>query len=125
MIQTGIRRYTLGKFEQIVDAVVYSASLDGWEEAWFGDGDIGYYASLVPVPSAADAQTFAQELGYCLNYEEVSYLLHYSHAIVSSDSQGFVYVEYFETEDEARDSFQIREESFYIEYAEFYDGAEY
>lgn len=118
MIRTGIRPYTLGKFRTNIDEIMWSASLSGYEDDSYGDSDLGVYVSITWVPLVHEAHEFAKELGYGLNYEEISFLARHQFAIIESDSQGFVYIEYFKTVKEARDRYDAARDAFYRDFPE-------
>jgi hypothetical protein len=72
---------------------------------YYGDSDLGWYVGLVHVPDAFQAQSVASELGRCLNYQEMQYILSHEVAIVEQDERGFVSIGYFAREADARKVF--------------------
>jgi hypothetical protein len=91
---TGIRPYGPGKFTTILDQYVYQVSLDGGcdEEESFGDGQ-GWYGIM------RNGRTIFRDhdpLLETLNAAEQELLTSSAGVILSEDSQGFVYVSYYE-----------------------------
>jgi len=90
-----IRPYGPGKFSTILDAYVYSVSLEGSCDAEAGDvQENGHWYGLMrhghTIWSDADQDREA------LNETEQEYLRACAGAILAEDSQGFVYVTYFD-----------------------------
>lgn len=93
----GIRPYGPGKFNTMLDAYVYQVSLDGGcdEEESFGDGQ-GWYGIM------RNGRTIFRDhdpLLEALNTDEQELLTSSAGVILSEDSQGFVYVRYYEDKD--------------------------
>ena len=89
-METGIRRYGSGKFDTMLDAAVYEASLYGPDEE-IGEADgFGWHGLMrAPLLDIRDQED--------LTHEELEFLVDQVGVIVSEDSQGFVTVEYYET----------------------------
>ena len=91
-----IRPYGPGKFSTILDSYVYSVSLDGGADEECGSVDGGTWYGLM-----RNGRTIFRDhdpLLESLNEAEQEQLTASAGVIVSEDSQGFVSVEYFETE---------------------------
>ena len=89
-METGFRPYGPGKFDTMLDAAVYDASLNGLDEE-MGEADgFGWYG-LMRAPLLDIREQDA------LTPEEEEFLVEQVGAIVSEDSQGFVTVTYYET----------------------------
>ena len=94
---TGIRPYGPGKFNTMLDAYVYQVSLDGGcdEEESLGDGQ-GWYGIM------RNGRTIFRDhdpMLETLNTDEQELLTSSAGVILSEDSQGFVYVSYYEDKD--------------------------
>lgn len=91
----GLREYGPGKFSLEIDAAVYDASLEGGADEEIGDVETtGWYGILRgAIDPPADATP-----------EEKAFLAAQAGAIISEDSQGFVSVEYYESETELEDA---------------------
>jgi hypothetical protein len=98
----GIRRYGPGKFNTILDSYVYDLSLDGADT--LGDvSEIGIVYSAVDLgPDAlADIEkSVAKGNDGPLTPEERRLIEKSAGAILTENDQGFVSVDYFDTEDE-------------------------
>lgn len=92
-----IRSYGPGKFNTILDSYVYSVSLDGGADAEVGSVDEGRWYGLMRHGRTIfkDHDPFLETL----NEEEREQLTSCAGVILTEDSQGFVYAEYFDTMD--------------------------
>ncbi len=92
----GIRSYGPGKFNTILDSYVYSVSLDGGTDDELGSvSENGRWYGLM-----RHGRTIFRDhdpLLETLNETEQDMLTSAAGVILTEDSQGFVYVEYFET----------------------------
>ena len=91
---TGIRPYGPGKFTTLLDQYVYSVSLDGGadEEESYGNGE-GWYGLM------RNGRTIFRDhdpMLETLTPEEQELLTGSAGVILSEDSQGFVYVSYYD-----------------------------
>lgn len=94
-----IRPYGLGKFNTIIDSVVYEASL-GWCDEECGDATtVGWYGFLLFGVDGLQHFMLKHTIG--LNGAECEFLRKQAAAIIHEDDQGFVSVEYFEDLDKA------------------------
>jgi hypothetical protein len=90
----------MGKFDNDMDAYIYGLSLDGCDEECGDSVDgTGWYGLVVGNLADADRAEFAE-----LSSEDQTELAGYAGAIIGEDTQGFVSVEYFETETELRET---------------------
>lgn len=97
-----LRRYGPGKFTLMIDAYVYDLSLDGPSDecgqadttGWYGLMEGALYDLNAPVHTAD------------LTEDERTFLASVTGAIVSENSQGFVYVEYYETAEALRTAWE-------------------
>lgn len=94
----GIRPYGPGKFSTVLDQYVYTVSLDGGadEEESAGDGE-GWYGLM------RNGRTIFRDhdpMLETLNEAEQEQLTGCAGVILHEDSQGFVYVDYYETDRE-------------------------
>lgn len=94
---TDIRPYGPGKFSTILDSYVYSVSLDGGcdEEESLGDGN-GWYGIM------RNGRTIFRDhdpMLEPLNEAEQKQLTSSAGVIVYEDSQGFVYVTYYDKDE--------------------------
>lgn len=106
--QTGIRSYGPGKFDTILDSMVYDSSLDGCDEELGDSETFGWYGLI-------RGQVVADETKAELTTEERALVFASVGAIVDSNSQGFVGVQYFESDAELEAAWAALE----AEYAEF------
>lgn len=93
-----IRSYGPGKFSTILDSYVYSVSLDGGCDLEVGSVDEnGYWCGLMRHGRTIfrDHDPFLE----ALNEAEQEQLTSSAGVILTEDTQGFVYVEYFDTMD--------------------------
>lgn len=99
--QMGIRR-SRGKFDRVIDGVVWNMSLDAGDD--FGDTEtFSFYArvTLGTDGDVADAERVAKDLGDGpLTWGEKDLLRHSYAAMVETHSSGAVYVRYFDTQAE-------------------------
>ena len=110
MATNEIRSYGPGKFDTIVDSYVYSVSLDGGCDEELGDSDIGWYGLM------RNGQTIFRDhdpLLETLNEAEQELLTSSAGVILSEDSQGFVGVDYFDTEAKLDKAWAAIEAAFY------------
>src|SRR5262245_13454359 len=94
-----IRPYGPGKFDTVLDSYVYSVSLDGGCDSECGSVDeTGRWCGLMRHGSTIfrDHDPMLETL----NSEEQEKLTGCAGVILSEDSQGFVSVDYFETQAE-------------------------
>lgn len=94
----GIRSYGPGKFDTILDSYVYSVSLDGGCDMEAGSvQDMGWYGLMRGGSTIfRDHDPFLETL----NEDEQEILTSCAGVIISEDSQGFVGVTYYDTDDE-------------------------
>lgn len=86
-----IRPYGPGKFDTIMDSIVYGASLDGGPDEECGSvQELGWYG-LLHTPILNDEER------HKLTAEELRLIDASAGCILSEDSNGFVNVEYFDT----------------------------
>lgn len=93
-----IRPYGPGKFNTILDAYVYSVSLDGGCDSEAGDvSEYGEWYGLMRNGRTIfrDNDPFLEPL----NDEEREHLTSSAGVIIREDSQGFVFVNYFDSEE--------------------------
>src|SRR6266571_7157828 len=93
-----IRPYGPGKFNTILDSYVYEVSLDGGCDDEIGSVDEGGWFGMM-----RNGRTIFKDhdpLLETLNEAERELLTTSAGVILSEDSNGFVYVDYFKTEDE-------------------------
>ena len=94
-----IRPYGPGKFSTILDSYVYSVSLDGGCDAECGSvSESGYWYGMM-----RHGHTIFRDhdpMRESLNEAEQEQLTSCAGVIITEDSQGFVYVEYFDKMDE-------------------------
>jgi hypothetical protein len=92
----GIRPYGPGKFSTVLDAYVYQVSLDGGCDAEVGSStDVGWWGLMRHGHTIfQDHDPFLEPL----NEQEQEQLQNCAGCILTEDSQGFVYVEYFDNE---------------------------
>jgi hypothetical protein len=111
--EQGWRSYGPGKFDSMVDSFLWSAALDGsWEDEQVGESEgFGYY-SLVVGDIAAMAEHGAEETGDDITPDERDELKGTAAVIMSENSQGFVGVDYFDTEKDARKAWADIEEAY-------------
>lgn len=104
-----LSQYGPGKFSLMVDAIGYTASMDGCAEEC-GDVDTFGHYSLVTggkfQDSIGDSGIGADEL----SAEDMAFLREQVACIVAEDSQGFVGVDWFTDEREARARFSAIED---------------
>lgn len=90
----GIRSYGPGKFSTILDSYVYSVSLDGNTEEEIGESDCGGWYGIM-----RNGSTIFRDhdpLLETLNEDEQKQLTECAGVIMREDSQGFVYVTYYD-----------------------------
>jgi hypothetical protein len=95
-----LRQYGSGKFNLKVDEWLYLSTLDGGpdEETSFPEGR-GWYG-LVRVPTNGASLHYFDDTLPNLTYDEIAYLDQFVGAILSTDSKGFVSVDYYDDEEE-------------------------
>lgn len=94
-METTIRPYGPGKFDTILDAYVYEVTLGGCADDEIGDANAGGWFCLM-----RNGRTIFKDhdpLLETLNEAEQEQLTSCAGVIVREDSQGFVYVRYYET----------------------------
>ena len=102
----GIRRYGPGKFNTILDGIVYQMIGEGMGSESCGDVfEVGFYAEtiLLGPESVKEAERIAADDPHAkgaLTDEEVDLLKDSYGAIMAENEQGFVTVDYYETEKE-------------------------
>ncbi|MGI0150057.1 MAG: hypothetical protein ACREDF_11080 [Thermoplasmata archaeon] len=122
----GIRRYGPGKFDTILDSYVFSLSLDGADTV--GDvSEIGIVYSRIEL--GADAvkgieREIEREKDDPLTDEEHELVSGSFGAILTENDQGFVSVDYFETEKEYESDWKEIEEEVDSMYADTEEGEE-
>lgn len=96
-MQDSIRPYGPGKFSTILDSYVYGVTLNGGCDDELGDvGGFGWFGLM------RNGRTIFQDHDpslETLNSAEQDQLTSCAGVIVSEDSQGFVHVEYFDTDE--------------------------
>lgn len=91
---TNIRSYGPGKFSTILDAYVYDVSLDGGCDEELGSVDeSGWYGLM------RNGFKDHDPLLETLNEDEQAQLTECAGVILSEDSQGFVSVDYYDTDE--------------------------
>ena len=113
----GIRRYGPGKFNTIVDSVIYGMVNSGMGNESIGDvSEIGFYAeSILLGPDAVkdaedEAKEFAPHTEGELTKEEKDLIRESYAAIMVENEQGFVSVDYYDTKKEYEDDWKQLEE---------------
>jgi len=102
-----LRPYGPGKFNTILDSLVYDLSLDGGPDEETGDvSETGTWYGLLrgSVEISADVLSVA---GETLTDSEKAFLSRQLGAILSENDQGFVSVEYFESAEELELSWSV------------------
>lgn len=98
----GIRRYGPGKFNTILDSVIYEMIGDGMGDESCGDvSEVGFYAEKISL--GKDAVKEAERIGAeddGLTDEEVEMVRDSVGAIMVENDQGFVTVDYYDNEKE-------------------------
>ena len=93
-----IRRYGPGKFSTIIDGYVHSRSLDGSDQECGDVETTNHYCTVrLGRGGTRDIMAEAEREGEHLTPEEATFLRRQYGAIVETNSQGFVAVEYFRT----------------------------
>lgn len=98
----GIRRYGPGKFNTILDSVIYSMCNEGMGDESCGDvSEVGFFAEKVSLGKDAvkEAERIGAE-GDGLTDEEVEMVRSSVGAIMVEGEQGFVTVDYYDNEKE-------------------------
>ena len=125
--EDGIRRYGLGKFDTMLDSFLWTAALDGGPDEELGEVEgFGWYGLMIGDLLEA-AGRVAKEEGDELTEEEREEMAATKAVIMSEDNQGFVSMDYFEDEKEAREKWAEIEagyESFSSEEGEDGEGDE-
>lgn len=100
----GIRGYGPGKFNTIIDSLVYEMTTAGMGDESCGDvSEVGFYAEKVTLgdkDALKAVEDFAKEGGEELTPEEKSLIEESVGAIVVENEQGFVSVDYYDDEKE-------------------------
>lgn len=106
----GWRSYGPGKFDSMVDSFLYSATLEGWGDEETGDveGPGAYTLIVGSILEAAEAG--AKNENETLTEAERDELKDDRAVILREDSQGFVSVDYYESEADARHDWKEIEE---------------
>ena len=110
-----IRPYGPGKFDTILDAYVYDVSLDGGCDEELGESDsFGWYGLMRADKSFAGDVRREAERNQDQDLTEGEWLLLTGTAgvILSEDSQGFVSVEYFDTQAELETAWMELEKAY-------------
>jgi len=97
-MEDNIRSYGPGKFNTILDEYVYQVSLDGGCDDEISDAEASAWFGLM-----RNGRTIFKDhdpLLETLNEAEQEKLTSSAGVILSEDSNGFVYVDYYKTEDE-------------------------
>lgn len=92
-----LRPYGPGKFNTILDSIVYQLTLDGCDEETGSVSETGIWYGLL---QGSLKESLNPGESKELNAEELAFLAHKAGAIVSEDDQGFVSVEYYESSEE-------------------------
>lgn len=105
MSSGGIRRYGPGKFNTILDSIVYSMISEGMGSESCGDvSEVGFAAELIELgddDAVKDAERIAAESGDApLTQEEKDRLTSSVGAIMVENDQGFVTIDYYDDEKE-------------------------
>lgn len=120
-----IRRYGPGKYNTILDSYVHGLSLDGWEdESAGGIDEVGIYYGRFQLGSEA-AEAIEADAGRQkdeLTDEEKDRINNSFGAIISENDQGFVYIDYYDTEKAYDKAWEEVEES--VEGGEEEEGEE-
>lgn len=97
-----IRPYGPGKFDTLMDAAVYSLSLDGANDDEAGSvEETGVWYGLVTLGANSDVVVDQHcDPGDPLNAAEKRFLRRQAGCVISEDSEGFVRIEYFEKEED-------------------------
>jgi hypothetical protein len=113
--EQGWRSYGPGKFDSMVDSFLWGATMDGGADEELGESEgFGWYGLMVG-DILKDAERGAAENGDALTEEERDELRGTKAVILSENSQGFVGVDYYDNEDDAREAWKKLED----EYADF------
>jgi len=100
-----IRPYGPGKFNTILDSYVYSVSLDGGCDEETGDSSYGNWYGLM-----RNGRTIFRDhdpMLESLNDDEREKLTSSAGVILSEDSNGFVYVEYYDSAESLNSAWQV------------------
>ncbi len=105
MSSGGIRRYGKGKFNTILDSIIYSMIGEGMGSESCGDvSEVGFAAEMIELGDedvVKEAERIAAERGDApLTQEEKDRLTESVGAIMVENDQGFVTVDYYDDEDE-------------------------
>ena len=105
MSSGGIRRYGKGKFNTILDSIIYSMIGEGMGSESCGDvSEVGFAAEMIELGDedvVKEAERIAAESGDApLTQEEKDRLTESVGAIMVENDQGFVTVDYYDDEDE-------------------------
>ena len=113
----GIRGYGPGKFNTILDSVIYDMIGQGMGHESCGDvSEVGFFAESILLDDAdalKDVEKAADESGDSPLTEEEKELIEGSYAaIMTENEQGFVAVDYYETKEEFESDWkEIQEEA--------------
>ena len=103
--RTLIRPYGPGKFNTILDSYVYSVSLGGGCDEETGDSSYGNWYGLM-----RNGRTIFRDhdpMLESLNDDERDKLTSSAGVILSEDSNGFVYVEYYDSAESLNSAWQL------------------
>lgn len=108
-----IRGYGAGKFNTILDSLVWPVSMDGIDdEISLGDGE-GWFGLMEDGSSILEAiQKNEKSHKIELNEDEIDLLKGSFGVILAEDQNGFVVITYHETEDELNKEWAVLEEEF-------------
>ena len=102
-VKGGLRPYGPGKFNLVLDSVIYGLSLEGWVAEEVGSADEGgwYGYVLLGKDAVDDVERAATEAGEGPLTSEEKELVASSYAVILSEgSQGFVSADYVGTKSE-------------------------
>ena len=99
--------YGPGKFDLNIDALVYDLSLNGPDEECGECNTTGWYGLMIGKFDVSQADRES----YDLSDEDVEFLNQTAGAIIAEDLQGFITVEYYDTEDELMETWKELAES--------------
>lgn len=86
-----IRQYGPGKFDTVLDSLIWDMTLDGGPDEECGDSSMGIWYGRLNGPFTITADLTRAERELVLSSVGI---------ILSEDGQGFVHVEYFDREDQ-------------------------
>ena len=104
MSSGGIRRYGPGKFNTILDSIIYSMIGEGMGSESCGDvSEVGFSADSIELgdeEALKEVERIAAENNDTLTQEEKDMVLDSYGAILVENEQGFVSVDYYDDEEE-------------------------